>query len=536
MICSIPPPLRGSDFSLHSAPDGAPEREQIRASERGFTMVEVVVAIFVLLVGVLGVLTLTDGANRTTSVTKGREAATNIARSVLETARTLPYSSLETGSIATVTQQQPGLGDGDPAAGWQIIRRNTTYTVTLTACSVDDPADGIGTDDASTFCSVGTPSTPPDSKPADYKRVSTTIAWQGSDHKPRSTTQSTVVSGSYRGPSVLTLNGPSGTITSLADPGSAGFSITATAGADHVDWFLDGNDQGAVSGCGTSCTLNWNLGKPTGSAPCDPNGSGVLDGTYIISATAYDGDGLTDNSRAVTQLLNRCPPLPPSGFEGGETFLFPGVELQWDQSPEEDVVGYYVWTAPAATGPWTLVVPALNPDPTIPDCSGLVKTANCVDDDTPTTSTKVWYSLQAVDKDTNGNLRAGDRGPALLVDPKNSRPGKPGGFGIDNAFPFSIKFDGPNVSDPPPADYVDFFYIYRDDMSGRADRYDSLDNTGGHLTWTDPDDGGVAHDYWVVAVDNHLAESAPQPDYFHHPTPTAVHCDAAGTCQVMNLP
>jgi hypothetical protein len=72
-------------------------------------------------------------------------------------------------------------------------------------------------------------------------------------------------------------------------------------------------------------------------------------------------------------------------------------------------------------------------------------------------------------------------------------------------------------------------------MSGRADRYDSVDNSGGHLFWTDPDDGGVAHDYWVVAVDNHLAESAPQPDYFHRPTPSAVHCDAAGTCVVKNL-
>jgi hypothetical protein len=469
-------------------------------------------------------------------VTKAREAGTNLARALLETARTLPYNSLYQGNVEQSAQAQPGLADADAGqSGWQIVRRGITYTVTLTACSVDDPADGTGVDDASTFCSVATPSSPPDSKPADYKRVSTTIAWQGRDQLSHSSTQSTVVAGSYRGPSVLTLTGPSSTITSLADPGSASFSLTATAGTNHVDWFLDGNDQGAVSGCGTSCTLNWNLGKPTGSAPCDPNGGGVADGTYIVSATAYDADGLTDNSRAVTQQINRCPPLPPSGVEGGETFLFPGVELQWDQSPEEDVVGYYVWTAPAATGPWTLVAPALNPDPTIPDCSGLVKTANCVDDDTPTTSTKVWYSLQAVDKDASGNLRSGDRSPALLVDPKNSRPGKPGGFGIDSAFPFSIKFDGPNVSDPPPSDYTDFFYIYRDDMGGRADRYDSLDNTGGHLTWTDPDDGGVAHDYWVVAVDNHLAESAPQPDYFHNPTPTAVHCDAAGTCVVKNL-
>jgi prepilin-type N-terminal cleavage/methylation domain-containing protein len=503
-------------------------------SDRGFTLVEVIVAILVLLIGVLGALSLTDAAGRTTSVTRARESATNVARAVLESARSLPYESLVATDIVAATQAQPGLADADSTqAGWQIKRRSTYYTVQLTACAVDDPADGIGVDDPATYCSVASPTSPPDLRPADYKRVSATVTWTAPNRKTYSTNESTIVAGAYHGESVLSLYEPSGVFTDQGNPGFMNFPVTATVGSDHVTWSLDGNAQGTVAGCGSTCTINWNLGPPTGSAPCSPTGAGTLDGTYIVSANAYGADGLTDNSRASTVRINRCPPLPPTGVEGGETMLFPGVELQWDQSPEEDVIGYYVWTSTTGTGGWTRPAPALNPDPTIADCSGLLKTPVCVDDDT---NVKVYYAIQAVDTAPDGSIRAGDRSPALLVDPKNSRPPKPGGFGVDNAFPSSIKWSGTNVSDPPPADYTSFFYVYRDAADGRVDRYDSIDNTGGTISWTDPDPGGVPHNYWVTSVDNHLAESPLVPDYAHKPTPTAVRCDAAGTCTVGNLP
>ena len=45
--------------------------------ERGFTLVEVMVAIMILLVGVLGVVSMVDGANAVTSKTKAREGGTN---------------------------------------------------------------------------------------------------------------------------------------------------------------------------------------------------------------------------------------------------------------------------------------------------------------------------------------------------------------------------------------------------------------------------------------------------------------------------
>ena len=48
---------------------------------------------FILLVGVLGVVTLVDGANAVTSKTKAREGGTAIARSVIEVSRSIRYRS-----------------------------------------------------------------------------------------------------------------------------------------------------------------------------------------------------------------------------------------------------------------------------------------------------------------------------------------------------------------------------------------------------------------------------------------------------------
>ena len=60
----------------------APSRARA-SSQSGFTLIEVLVAMSILLVGVLGVVTLVDGANAVTSRTKAREGGNAIARSVI---------------------------------------------------------------------------------------------------------------------------------------------------------------------------------------------------------------------------------------------------------------------------------------------------------------------------------------------------------------------------------------------------------------------------------------------------------------------
>src|SRR6476661_2477049 len=127
----------------------------IRAQD-GFTLVEVAVASLILLVGVLGTLTMLNTASRATVTSKAREQGVALQREIVEAARGIPYDQLSPNSVVAKVQASPDLGDDQPnVPGWQIRRRNVTYTVSVGACSVDDPADGTGIVDDAMFCPPG---------------------------------------------------------------------------------------------------------------------------------------------------------------------------------------------------------------------------------------------------------------------------------------------------------------------------------------------------------------------------------------------
>src|SRR4029077_10273446 len=73
-------------------------------------------------------------------------------------------------------QAMNGLADASPAAGWQLIRLGTTYTVTVSECSIDDPKDGYGVHD-NTFCADSSTTGTADPQPADLKRITADLAW-----------------------------------------------------------------------------------------------------------------------------------------------------------------------------------------------------------------------------------------------------------------------------------------------------------------------------------------------------------------------
>src|SRR4051794_17957988 len=130
--------------------------EMCRRSESGFTLVEVTVAAFVLVVGLLGTLAMLDNANLTTASTKAREQGIALQRELIETARSTPYDDLVPGGVVPAIQSNPDLRDADSSApGWEIERRGFTYTVSVGACSVDDAGDGQGNVDNATFCPTG---------------------------------------------------------------------------------------------------------------------------------------------------------------------------------------------------------------------------------------------------------------------------------------------------------------------------------------------------------------------------------------------
>src|SRR5437762_2879714 len=64
--------------------------------DRGFTLVEVLVAMTILIAGVLGVVALVDGANAETNAADTRIGATNLAREITEAAHAVDYDSLLT--------------------------------------------------------------------------------------------------------------------------------------------------------------------------------------------------------------------------------------------------------------------------------------------------------------------------------------------------------------------------------------------------------------------------------------------------------
>src|SRR5919202_5832444 len=130
--------------------------------DSGFTIVEVMMAAVVLIVGLLGTLTMIDAAQSTTRTAKAREQATNLQRELIEAARTVPYDQLVPGNTSAIIRNQPGLGDSSlSSTGWTIRRRGVTYAVSMGSCAVDDPRDGTGAHDAGVFCAnQGSPTTP----------------------------------------------------------------------------------------------------------------------------------------------------------------------------------------------------------------------------------------------------------------------------------------------------------------------------------------------------------------------------------------
>jgi prepilin-type N-terminal cleavage/methylation domain-containing protein len=159
-------------------------------AEDGMTLIEVMVAMTILLVGVLGVFSMLDTGNQVTRHNLAREAATSLAREEIERARQIVYSAGEAANVADPAIVTDPANVADPAlalppAGSSLRditkmvyadlsdpkkvagglasvvagsdppatsestsfvtkRRGFTYTTTIQSCVIDDPSDGIG--------------------------------------------------------------------------------------------------------------------------------------------------------------------------------------------------------------------------------------------------------------------------------------------------------------------------------------------------------------------------------------------------------
>jgi type IV pilus modification protein PilV len=328
------------------------------SAQSGFTIIEVMVAAMLLLVGMLGVVAMVDRASQSTNQTKMREGATSLARELVEQARNVPFDQLNTAALNTRLQALPGLA-GVSQSPWVIERRGIRYTVTTEVCAVDDPADGQGSHAGGGFCSGQTPGTA-DAAPNDFKQVIARATYQ--EGQAQKTVRQTVLiatKGMADAPAVTALrstNNPAGTPTepmvTSSSTTSISFEATATSNADKVIWTLDGVD-GAGAGTGQA-TLSGGKWLFTVNIT-----SRMLDGTYEVGARAVSSSGREGVAFTIPMRLIRFVAAAPAPVTIGANTVLDGgtsksaVELEWVENAARNVVGYRVYR----TGETTPICP-----------------------------------------------------------------------------------------------------------------------------------------------------------------------------------
>ena len=472
----------------------------------GFTIIEVLVASFVLIVGMLGVLTLLTGALRTTSANNERVAATNLGRELVEETRGLLYDDMS-GAVVQARLQARGYGSGTP---WTIERRGVTYAIAATSCTFDDPADKLAATAPDGVCMPQPAGITGDSNGEDFRRTTFRISWSERGGIPRSITQTTLIgnpSGGL-GPRILSFAPVTQTITANVSSVSVAWTTTA---AQSLRWAVDDGASAGNSSGSTSFTTSWEIGS-SGS------GSEVLDGAYQITAQPFDDRDIAGEVKRAQVALNRRQPYVPTSFAGGyDTRLatlvdiplvggLPGsvvstlvggwVDLQWSPNRERDILGYtVVWAGLdgiVGNGDDEQVCPAPAGGTMLPPSA-----TSCAAPSQIALATK--YYVVAVDRAPDNQLRAGDRA-TLTIGAAGARPAAPAG-------PLTVQTvnDEPKLTwSPPPSGSVLFYRIYRDG-SGLDDRYDRT--TGGATTYVDEAPGSVGHSYRVTAVNSVFNES-----------------------------
>jgi type II secretory pathway pseudopilin PulG len=462
-----------------------------RHGERGFTLIETLIAGVVLMIGVMSTLALISRANAATSTTRTREAATSLARELIEASRAITYEDLNNGIINTRLQSNPGLSDVPPGGPYTIQRRNVIFTVTNSVCVMDDAKDGGGSRPSGlNFCAASTPADTKDKNPEDYKVVTSTVSWTNRG-VTRTVKQTGVVNnpGSATGPSIKSLfvDGVAAPYEITTDVAFLTLKMTTSSKPTVVKWTLDGTSQPNAPTASDATKLLWQTNWTIHPA----GGTALDDGPYLVAAEAFNQYGVSGPGRSETVTLNRFPPRKPVKVAGGRT-SWGTVEIEWDANTERDIIGYDVRRSDG-----TVVCPLATQQ---------LKTL-CTDT-APPAGNHITYWVRAYDKAPGTGIpRASVDSDPLDVVNTNLPPNPP----VINSYSRSndvttINWSKPSPADPDTGDSVAFYRIYRDGATV-TDRYERWYDNGSNVTWQDTQTGGTAHTYYITAVDTHYAES-----------------------------
>ena len=461
--------------------------------ERGFTLIEVLVTMLILVVGIAGAIAMIDGANARTLANKEREAGNAVTREVIEAARSVPYRQLTPSTAIAQLQAIPGLEDSGPGAGWTVERRNQTFTISLSVCSVDDDQDGLGTTGGG-FCTAQTSTD--DLNPDDYKRVSVDVSWKRGG-VTRDIKQVGIVNNeaSSAGPSVEFTSQTPGdlstdTITLPTD--SVDFGVKAEDGTAVIRFAVDGVLLDTATS--TTATFKWHI---------DSGSTHIPDGTYIVSVTAFDAEGIPGPTRSRTLRLNRDVPAAPQDVFGGWNSRWGDatdlVELQWVRNTEPDVTGYRVYRKTASGDE---VVPGCN-EPTKPTFT------DCIDLNPPTGATIEYYVVALDQNPSTGLPREGVKSLTLTATRATTKPNQPATLSAsqDNDTVVLLWGDAPAFTPPYTGSPVIFYRVYQDGTT----LDDRIARTGQESLTSYRHIGAAAagHQYYVTAVDENFSESTP---------------------------
>ena len=413
---------------------------------------------------------------------------------MIEAARSVPYRQLNPGSAVTTVQAIPGLEDTTPlTASWTVERRKTVYTVTMSVCSIDDDQDGFGDISGGSYCGGGGGTA--DRNPDDYKRVTVNVAWK-SGNVARSIQQAGIVNNeaSSSGPAVEIISQDPSDTEIKTDESRIRFVVKADPDAVAIRFAVDGVLEGTASSA--DATFDWDI---------DTGGKHVPDGTYNVSVTAIDKEGVPGPTRSRTIRLSRDVPIAPQDVFGGFnsrigfTDAHDIVEIQWARNTEPDVTGYRVYREAGATD---VLVPGCNyaTAPTQTECTDM----------NPPAGATIDYYVVALDEDPfGGGSREGAHSSFLTAFRATTQPNQPASLtatqdGDDVVLTWP---DAPVFLPPYSGSDVIFYRVYQDGILFD----DRIARTGQESLTAYRDSGAAAggHEYYVSSVDENFSESAP---------------------------